>query len=558
MTDPLDKQNVIPGTHQAPAPQAALDVEQASRLFETIGEGVCLASAYGDVIWANDIFRGIDQPTRERILSLCAVIARQAAAEALAVRLGTPHPSPQIHRREVTSSEDARSYEITIRPMPAAAPEAAPRIPAPTGPDSREHRHDNPPRTTPPGLSRLALVTRDVTDQVRIRRDMEAVERAGGELIRMDTDAVRKMNAVERLRHLEAKIVEVSRRLLHFDHFVIRLLDTRSGKLEPVVTYGLPTSIADFDIFPLPEGNGISGYVAATGQSYICQDTAADELFLPGLGGARSSLTLPLRLQDKILGIINVESQHPDAFDDDDRRLGEILARYIAMAFHMLDLLVAERSNVNQTVTGRVEGELGGPLEDIVQEVRALDETVPADPALHTHITRIRADVETIKERLRELAAGPNTILGVGPMLTPGPHDPAFAGRRVLVADDHARIRRIIGDVLKHRGCEVHVVDSGVTAIAALDEVRAGRIPPYDLVLSDIQMPDRNGYEVFSAAKHINPALPVILMTGFGYDPHHSIVRASQEGLHAVLFKPFPVERMLEEVRKALVGTKPV
>jgi DNA-binding NtrC family response regulator len=51
---------------------------------------------------------------------------------------------------------------------------------------------------------------------------------------------------------------------------------------------------------------------------------------------------------------------------------------------------------------------------------------------------------------------------------------------------------------------------------------------------------------------HASKAIPVILMTGFGYDPHHSIVRASQEGLQCVLFKPFQIDRLMEEVRKAL------
>jgi hypothetical protein len=41
-------------------------------------------------------------------------------------------------------------------------------------------------------------------------------------------------------------------------------------------------------------------------------------------------------------------------------------------------------------------------------------------------------------------------------------------------------------------------------------------------------------------------------MTGFGYDPNHSIMRASQEGLHAVLYKPFKVELLMLEVRKAM------
>ena len=44
-------------------------------------------------------------------------------------------------------------------------------------------------------------------------------------------------------------------------------------------------------------------------------------------------------------------------------------------------------------------------------------------------------------------------------------------------------------------------------------------------------MPDKTGYDVFAAARRKSPTVPVILMTGFGYDPNHCIVRASQEGL---------------------------
>ena len=65
-------------------------------------------------------------------------------------------------------------------------------------------------------------------------------------------------------------------------------------------------------------------------------------------------------------------------------------------------------------------------------------------------------------------------------------------------------------------------------------------------------MPGANGYEVFAAAKDRDPHRPVILMTGFGYDPNHSIIRARQEGLTAVLFKPFKVDQLLGEIRSAL------
>jgi DNA-binding NtrC family response regulator len=40
-------------------------------------------------------------------------------------------------------------------------------------------------------------------------------------------------------------------------------------------------------------------------------------------------------------------------------------------------------------------------------------------------------------------------------------------------------------------------------------------------------------------------------MTGFGYDPHHSIMRASQEGMHMVLFKPFRTDQLIETAKKA-------
>jgi len=75
---------------------------------------------------------------------------------------------------------------------------------------------------------------------------------------------------------------------------------------------------------------------------------------------------------------------------------------------------------------------------------------------------------------------------------------------------------------------------------------------PLDLVVSDIMMPHYNGYEIFEAAKKRNEAMPIVLITGFGYDPSHSLVRASNEGLEAVLYKPFTPTQLLEELQKAL------
>ncbi|MFZ4575240.1 MAG: response regulator, partial [Phycisphaerales bacterium] len=296
-------------------------------------------------------------------------------------------------------------------------------------------------------------------------------------------------------------------------------------------------------------GSGISGYVAASGRAYICVDTTKDDLYLPGVLNARSSLTVPLRLQDKVIGILNVESLQPAAFDDEDKQLGEIFARYIALSIHMLDLLVVERSTTNQTISGRVEVELNEPLLDIAHEVDLLQAQGPHDPETAAHLERIEGDIAAIRQRLRDCAAGPSTLLGVEQALNVKTRDPVLAGKRILIADDEPRIRTIVGSVLKNRGCTVVICESGG---AAIDRLESSGPDAFDLVLSDIRMPDHNGYEVFAVAKRTSPRAPVILITGFGYDPHHSIVRASQEGLQSVLFKPFQVERLIEEVRKAL------
>lgn len=85
----------------------------------------------------------------------------------------------------------------------------------------------------------------------------------------------------------------------------------------------------------------------------------------------------------------------------------------------------------------------------------------------------------------------------------------------------------------------------------ALHEVLAGNI---DLVITDIAMPDMDGYELFSRVKGHDPELPVIMMTGFGYDPDHVLVRSKTDGLKDVLFKPFDVERLVAIIEAKFGG----
>ncbi len=81
------------------------------------------------------------------------------------------------------------------------------------------------------------------------------------------------------------------------------------------------------------------------------------------------------------------------------------------------------------------------------------------------------------------------------------------------------------------------------TGLEALQEILKGRI---DLLVTDIAMPDMDGYELFWRIKDYDENLPVIMMTGFGYDPNHVLVRSKIDGLKDILFKPFEVEKLAE------------
>lgn len=104
-------------------------------------------------------------------------------------------------------------------------------------------------------------------------------------------------------------------------------------------------------------------------------------------------------------------------------------------------------------------------------------------------------------------------------------------GLQILVADDDLGICHSLRDMLQHEGCHVEIATSGLSALRLVDTGR------FDLVLSDVVMPDLDGYDLFMEVRKRHPALPLILMTAYYYDRDHVIKRSKLEGLEDVVFK---------------------
>jgi DNA-binding response OmpR family regulator len=133
-------------------------------------------------------------------------------------------------------------------------------------------------------------------------------------------------------------------------------------------------------------------------------------------------------------------------------------------------------------------------------------------------------------------SGSPNSI---GTASTPAPHY-----RHVLLVEDEPRLRMIVRSNLEHRGVEVSEARDVAEALA---EIEAN---PPDLVLLDINLPDRTGWDVLRDLRATGPLPPTVVVSAVRVAPD----RLREFGVLAYLPKPFPIDAL---VRLVVEGVHP-
>jgi DNA-binding NtrC family response regulator len=119
---------------------------------------------------------------------------------------------------------------------------------------------------------------------------------------------------------------------------------------------------------------------------------------------------------------------------------------------------------------------------------------------------------------------------------------------RVLVLDDEQRMVDILAMVLRREGYEVHPFVRPAAALAAL------QAESFDLLITDLKMPDADGLEVLRRARALDPELPVILITA--HATVQTAIAAMREGAFDYVEKPFDNDELKALVRRALDVTR--
>ena len=208
------------------------------------------------------------------------------------------------------------------------------------------------------------------------------------------------MTLDDRTALLKFNITRHMKDLLGLDYLEIRLLDRETCRLIPLLIEGMTPLAANRELFASREGNGVTGFVAATGQSYLCPDTARDPLYIEGAAGTRSSLTVPLVYHGTVIGTLNVENPRTNAFDERDRQFLEIYARSVASALNTLELLHAEKRYVASASVEAISRELALPLDEILSDAT-------------TVLDRYDGNDPEVVERLKHLLSRAREIRGL-------------------------------------------------------------------------------------------------------------------------------------------------
>ncbi len=253
--------------------RSGVDEVAALDTINRLGEGVGIVDRSGEILWMNARLSAADPELLRHFADACVegLGELERASEGRGGELRGPRGEPGSVRTQISSGR--AEYEVVVAVLPEAGG----------------------------GRSRAIGLMLDVTASRRLQRRIEAVDAAGGELLEVDSGVV-SLAVTERLRSLERKVVEGILAIVGVGSCEVRVLDRRSGQLELVMTREIAPLPIGERLFARESGQGISGLVAATGQGYVCRDTASDPLYAPGLAGARSSVTVPSRPLKRLVG----------------------------------------------------------------------------------------------------------------------------------------------------------------------------------------------------------------------------------------------------------------
>jgi len=118
---------------------------------------------------------------------------------------------------------------------------------------------------------------------------------------------------------------------------------------------------------------------------------------------------------------------------------------------------------------------------------------------------------------------------------------------KILLIDDNDVFRKAISDTLEIMNYEVTPLTDGKSVVQYLKTNR------YDIIITDIIMPDKDGFETINDIRNFDQAIPIIAVTGDGaYEQNQNLQIAEKLGATDTIMKPFETSALVEKINNIL------
>jgi phosphoserine phosphatase RsbU/P len=171
-----------------------------------------------------------------------------------------------------------------------------------------------------------------------------------------------------------ARTAALIKRHIDYEIFGVLMVEGGGAYLKHCFSIGYPRELVDN--LRVPVGQGITGTAAATGYPVRVSDTSKDDRYIAAIENVRSELAVPLMLQGKCVGVLDIQSRHLDYFTPEQQSILTLLASRLAVAIENARLYQKERTQAETLLLLNEVGRETSSILDVEELLRRAAEQI--------------------------------------------------------------------------------------------------------------------------------------------------------------------------------------
>ena len=211
----------------------------------------------------------------------------------------------------------------------------------------------------------------DITEQKRLQQSVQDLFERRGYQVQVSTEISQEVAAATKLNDLFDRVVTLTKERLGYYHTQLLRYDAAQDAVVLISGYGETGQKMLASGHKLPMGSGLIGTAAASGETVLRPTLTEDPDWQPNplLPDTQGEIAVPIKWQNTVLGVLDVQSNQAGALGDEDRLLFEGLCGQIAIAMHSAELVEIVRQNEARLAEALITARLANWEYDVEKDI---------------------------------------------------------------------------------------------------------------------------------------------------------------------------------------------